>query len=217
MLATESDKKPGKVKTSIFLSCIGPKGHDIHSSFDFDTSNEEISLQTVIEKFDTYCQLRKNITFLSHKFFTCKQVVHQKFDEYEYVVELCQKLQQNVFGDLTDSLTRDILICNITDLRLRECLLREPNFDLQKTIQACQSAEETRHQSKMLNATSETQDSKISVIQCKHDSKGVKAQRSCHVHLRHHNKEDGSERKPVKIQAQSQYYVNNCHYYGDSH
>ncbi|CAI9729972.1 Hypothetical predicted protein [Octopus vulgaris] len=130
--------KPDKVKTSMFLTCIGSKGRDIHSTLDFDSPDEEMNLQTVIEKFDAYCEPRKNITFLRHKFFTCGQAEHQKFDEY--VVELRQKAQQCEFGNLTDSLTKDILICGIRDMRLRERLLREPNLDLQKTIQAvCKS------------------------------------------------------------------------------
>lgn len=69
----------------------------------------------------------------------------------------------------------------------------------------------------MLNATSKTRDSEISVIPHQHDRKGAKTHRSCHVHLRHHNEEDGSERKSPKILVQSQYYVNNCHYCGNSH
>ncbi|CAI9717435.1 Hypothetical predicted protein [Octopus vulgaris] len=134
LIATESDMKPDKVKTSMFLTCIGSKGRDIHSTLDFDSPDEEMNLQRVIEKFDAYCEPRKNITFLRHKFFTCGQAEHQKFDEY--VVELRQKAQQCEFGNLTDSLTKDILICGIRDMRLRERLLREPNLDLQKTIQA---------------------------------------------------------------------------------
>ncbi|CAI9726668.1 Hypothetical predicted protein [Octopus vulgaris] len=132
LIATESDMKPDKVKPSMFLTCIGSKGRDIHFTLDFDSPDEEMNLQTVIEKFDAYCEPRKNITFLRHKFFTCGQAEHQKFDEY--VVELRQKAQQCEFGNLTDSFTKDILICGIRDMRLRE--LREPNLDLQKTIQA---------------------------------------------------------------------------------
>lgn len=106
------------------------------------------------------------------------------------MVELHQKVQQHEFGD--------ILICGITNLRLREHFLREPNMDLQKTIQIGQNAEETRCQSKMLNATSKTWNSEISAIQFQHNRKGAKTQRSHHVHSRHHNEEDGSERKPAK-------------------
>ncbi|CAI9715635.1 K02A2.6-like family member retr-1 [Octopus vulgaris] len=215
LIATESDIKPDKVKTSMFLTCIGSKGRDIHSTLDFDSPDEEMNLQTVIEKFDAYCEPRKNITFLRHKFFTCGQAEHQKFDEY--VVELRQKAQQCEFGNLTDSLTKDILICGIRDMRLRERLLREPNLDLQKTIQAGQSAEQTRLQSRMLNATSETRDNEISRVYSQHDRKGAKTQITRHMQSRHQNEQGGSDRKPAKFQVPSQHYVTNCHYYGYNH
>ncbi|CAI9721877.1 K02A2.6-like family member retr-1 [Octopus vulgaris] len=215
LIATESDMKPDKVKTSMFLTCIGSKGRDIHSTLDFDSPDEEMNLQTVIEKFDAYCEPRKNITFLRHKFFTCGQAEHQKFDEY--VVELRQKAQQCEFGNLTDSLTKDILICGIRDMRLRERLLREPNLDLQKTIQAGQSAEQTRLQSRMLNATSETRDNEISRVYSQHDRKGAKTQKTRHMQSRHQNEQGGSDRKPAKFQAPSQHYVTNCHYCGYNH
>ncbi|CAI9742889.1 Hypothetical predicted protein [Octopus vulgaris] len=215
LIATESDMKPDKVKTSMFLTCIGSKGRDIHSTLDFDSPDEEMNLQTVIEKFDAYCEPRKNITFLRHKFFTCGQAEHQKFDEY--VVELRQKAQQCEFGNLTDSLTKDILICGIRDMRLRERLLREPNLDLQKTIQAGQSAEQIRLQSRMLNATSETRDNEISRVYSQHDIKGAKTQITRHMQSRHQNEQGGSDRKPAKFQAPSQHYVTNCHYCGYNH
>ncbi|CAI9714890.1 Hypothetical predicted protein [Octopus vulgaris] len=215
LIATESDMKPDKVKTSMFLTCIGSKGRDIHSTLDFDSPDEEMNLQTVIEKFDAYCEPRKNITFLRHKFFTCGQAEHQKFDEY--VVELRQKAQQCEFGNLTDNLTKDILICGIRDMRLRERLLREPNLDLQKTIQAGQSAEQTRLQSRMLNATSETRDNEISRVYSQHDRKGAKTQITRHMQSRHQNEQGGSDRKPAKFQAPSQHYVTNCHYCGYNH
>ncbi|CAI9726762.1 Hypothetical predicted protein [Octopus vulgaris] len=215
LIATESDMKPDKVKTSMFLTCIGSKGRDIHSTLDFDSPDEEMNLQTVIEKFDAYCEPRKNITFLRHKFFTCGQAEHQKFDEY--VVELRQKAQQCEFGNLTDSLTKDILICGIRDMRLRERLLREPNLDLQKTIQAGQSAEQTRLQSRILNATSETRDNEISRVYSQHDRKGAKTQITRHMQSRHQNEQGGSDRKPAKFQALSQHYVTNCHYCGYNH
>ncbi|CAI9728265.1 Hypothetical predicted protein [Octopus vulgaris] len=215
LIATESDMKPDKVKTSMFLTCIGSKGRDIHSTLDFDSPDEEMNLQTVIEKFDAYCEPRKNITFLRHKFFTCGQAEHQKFDEY--VVELRQKAQQCEFGNLTDSLTKDILICGIRDMRLRERLLREPNLDLQKTIQAGQSAEQTRLQSRMLKATSETRDNEISRVYSQHDRKGAKTQITRHMQYRHQNEQGGSDRKPAKFQAPSQHYVTNCHYCGYYH
>ena len=80
--ATENDTKPGKVQTSILLTCIGAKGRDIYSTFTFEPDADKYVLGRVVEKFDTYCQPRKNLTFLRNRFFTCRQTSGQRFDDY---------------------------------------------------------------------------------------------------------------------------------------
>lgn len=71
--ATESDKKPEKVKTSILLTCIGNEGRKIYYTFNFENEEQKFNLEKVIEKFDSHCQPRKNLTFLTYQFLTCKQ------------------------------------------------------------------------------------------------------------------------------------------------
>ena len=144
--ATETDSKPGKVQTSILLTCIGPKGRDIYGTFNFDSDADKTNLK-VLEKFDGYCQPRKNLTFLRQRLFTCKQVESQRFDDY--VTELRQRASDCEFGAIADSLIKDILICGISDLRLHEGLLREPDLTLENAIQAGQAAEETRRQKRL--------------------------------------------------------------------
>ena len=127
---------------SIFLTCIGPKGREIYSTFAFDSPQDLINLEIVLAKFDAYSQLRKNLTITRHRFFTCKQSENQKFDNY--VTELRHKAKENELGDITDSLIQHVLIWGIKDSRLKEKLLMQPDLTFAKTIQAGQSAEETK-------------------------------------------------------------------------
>ena len=78
--AAENDSKPGKVQISILLTYIGAKVCDIYSIFTFDPDVKKHVLGRVIEKFDTYCKSRKNLTFLRYRFFTCRQTSGQRFD-----------------------------------------------------------------------------------------------------------------------------------------
>ena len=56
-------------------------------------------------------------------------------------------------GDLTDSLVKDVLIIGTKDFHLWDHLLREHDFTLDQTIQAGQTAEETRSKAKVLERT----------------------------------------------------------------
>ena len=61
-LAVTEDTKGDRIKTSIFLTCIGQKGREIYETFTFETA-------PVLHKFSEYCNPKKNITILRHKFF----------------------------------------------------------------------------------------------------------------------------------------------------
>ena len=137
-----------KLIKSILLTCIGKQGREIYNTFQFE-DGEKMKFKVVVQKFQDYCSPRKNITFMQHKFFTCKQRDGQSFDEF------VSKLKNVVLTVSLrhfdrDSLIRDIIICGINDNRLRERLLREPELMLQKAVQLGHAAEETKRHVKEL-------------------------------------------------------------------
>lgn len=103
--ATESDTKADKIIASILLTFIGSRGRDIYSTFVFENEEQKNDLQVVIETFNTYCQPRKNLTFLTSKFFTCKQK-GKRFNDY--ATELCYKANQCKFGKILNRLIKDM-------------------------------------------------------------------------------------------------------------
>lgn len=141
--ATEKDKKDNKVKSSIFLTCIGPQGREIYNTFAFENDEDKMNFEILIGKFDEHCLPRKNITLLRHKFFTYKQKEGQSF--HEFVIQLKRLSSDCEFGELKDSLIRDTIIIGISDERLRERMLREPDLDLTKALLLGNSAEQTRN------------------------------------------------------------------------
>ena len=78
LAATEKDTKGDKIKTSIFLTCIGQKGREIYETFTFEPG-DEMKLAPVLHKFSEYCNSKKNITILRHNFFTYRQQEGQNF------------------------------------------------------------------------------------------------------------------------------------------
>ena len=141
ILATESEEKPERVKSSIPLTCIGSKGREIYDTFNFENDEDKITLSVIITKFDEYCTPRKNLTYLRHKFFTYRQKEGQSFDDF---VTQLKKLASNCeFSILTESLIRDIIVVGILDNRLRERMLRDTELTLEKAVSMGHSAEET--------------------------------------------------------------------------
>ena len=97
--ATEKDTKGDKIKTFIFLTCIGQKGREIYETFTFEPS-DEMKLAPVLQ-ISEYCNPRKNITILCHKFFTYRQQEGQDF--HDFVTELTRLSSECEFDNLQDS------------------------------------------------------------------------------------------------------------------
>ena len=192
LTATESDTKSDKIKTSILLPCIGQKGRDIYETFTFEQDTDKLKLKPVLEKFTSYCNPRKNITILRQKFFTYKQVEGQCFNDF--VTELKKRSSECEFGDLTASLTKDMIVCGITDHTLRERLLRDGDLTLEKAIAAGHAAEETKRHAKELKEHQESAD----------------------VHKVHRLK-DKQPRIPDKKSKHPDSIINKCKFCGGSH
>ena len=146
--ATEKDKKDNKVKSSILLTCIGPQGREIYNTFQFEEDEDHMNFDLLIKKFDEHCLPKKNVTLVRHKFFTYRQREGQSF--HEFVIQLKKLSSDCEFNDLKDSLIRDTIIIGVSDDRLRERMLREPDLDLSKALLLGNSAEQTRNHVKEL-------------------------------------------------------------------
>ena len=68
------------------MACLGQKGREIYETFNFGNPGYEMRLASVLQKFSEYCNPRKNITILRHKFFTYQQHEGQSF--HDFITEL---------------------------------------------------------------------------------------------------------------------------------
>ena len=156
-VASGMSLKDEKSQTSMLLHVIGDGALDIYNTFVFAQSGDSMKLEKVLDKFESYCMPKRNVTYERHKFFTRSQHVHETIDQY--ATELRNRAQSCEFGDLTNSLIQDRIICGMLDNSVRERLLRQENLTLDKTLQLCRAAETTRAQAKELSS----KDDKVSV------------------------------------------------------
>ena len=159
LVATESDTKSYKIKTSILLTCIGERGREIYEIFEFTTAGDSLKLTPVLDQFEAYCNPRSNTTINRHKFFTYCQAEGQPFNNF--VTELRTLSAECAFENLRDSLIKDMIICGVSDRALRERMLREPTLDLKKAIELGQAAEQTKEHAKQLTTLTDRSISKI--------------------------------------------------------
>jgi hypothetical protein len=66
---TRSDE----VKSATFLHIAGQDALEVFKTFTWDTDGDDKKLAKVIEKFETYCMPRKNVTWERHIFNTRDQ------------------------------------------------------------------------------------------------------------------------------------------------
>ena len=111
--ATEKTKKSDKFKSSILLTCIGPRGREVYT-FAFDDYSMKINFSYILQQFDDYCSAQKNVTFLRYNFFFLhKQSEGQCFDNF--VTELKKLSKECKFSNLKNLLTKDMIVIDITD------------------------------------------------------------------------------------------------------
>jgi hypothetical protein len=152
MVGTEKLKKSKEVKIALLLGLLGPDGEDVYATFDWE-EGEVQDLETVLSKFDRYCEPRLNISMARFKFFSLVQA-NKKFDDF--VVQLKSLAGRCKFGELSDSLIRDMIIYHCSSDRLRRKLLAENDPDLQRVKEIARAEEESVRHAEVISAARDT-------------------------------------------------------------
>ena len=133
----ELDKKDQKVQVATLLTVIGEDAHEVFSTFtNWESDGDEGKIDTILTKFDTYCQPQKNIPFEHYCFNQRQQEAEEMYEQYRTALH---KLSQTCdFQSITpDEILRDCLLFGIRDDKVRERLLHESNLTLAKTDYIC--------------------------------------------------------------------------------
>lgn len=147
--ASGTDQKDEKVRSMTFLHVVGSESLEIYNTFSWDEDGDKFKLTAICEKFEDYCNPRKNVTFERHVFFTRNQREGEKYDTY--ITDLRNKSSTCEFGTLCEGLIRDRIVCGIRSDSVRARLLRETDLTLQKCVDICRAAEASEAQLKELS------------------------------------------------------------------
>ena len=110
MVASGKNEKSNEVKMATLLHLAGPDALEVYNT-SFESPGDEKKLQKVVEKFDAHCIPQINVTWERHMFNTRIQQPGETIDQY--VTNLRNKANTCEFGDLTESLIRDSVVCGV--------------------------------------------------------------------------------------------------------
>ena len=114
----------------------------MYEAFTFHSADDEMKLEPVLNKFCEYCNPRKNVTILRHKYFTYRPLECMRF--HDFVTKLIKLSVECEFENLRDSLIKYMIVFVTNDNAFRERLFREPDLTLSRAISAGHAPEETR-------------------------------------------------------------------------
>ena len=146
-VAAKANKEAGEVQVATFLAAIGPEVRKVFTTWNL-IADEKKDIKTVIERFENYCNPRKNILFKRYHFNLRQQEPGESFDRC--VTTLRHMTVKCGFDTITpDDILRDRIIFG--DNKVREKLFREPELDLYKTLDICRAAEMSQAQIKAVD------------------------------------------------------------------
>ena len=133
-----------KRKACLFLHVIGEEAVKVYNNFTFTDDADKFKVDSIITKFDAYCNPKKNETFERHKFFIRTQHTGETIEQFANVLRTLSKTCD--FGTINDTLIRDRLICGIRYDPLRERMLRHEDLTLDKALSMGRISESTSSQ-----------------------------------------------------------------------
>ena len=129
---------------------IGEEAVDVYNTFNWANEGDNLKIDRVLQKFDAFCNPRKNTIYERYVFFSRNQENGKSIDHYVTVLKTMSNTCE--FGDLKKSLIRDRGVFGIQDNSVRERLLRDPDLTLQTAIEKVRSTELTNAQLKQIKA-----------------------------------------------------------------
>ncbi|KAG5886135.1 hypothetical protein JTB14_009234 [Gonioctena quinquepunctata] len=138
LLATGKNQKANDVKIALLLNFLGNEGITIYNTFEYETDEDKNHLETILKKFDSYCNPIKNLVYEHYKFFKRDQILGETVDQF--LTALRQLASTCEFKE-KDTLIRDRLVLGIRDKRIQEKLLQHSDLKLPDAINICRSME----------------------------------------------------------------------------
>lgn len=146
-LASGLSKESEERQVNTLLYCLGEEAEDILTSTNISDDDRK-QYDTVIEKFDRFFRVRKNVIIERAKFNKRAQLSDEPIEQF--IASLYNLAADCNFGDLRNELIRDRIVVGIRDTSLSERLQMDPELTLEKVKTLVRQREAVREQQQTL-------------------------------------------------------------------
>ena len=143
-------------QVSTLLYCFGEQADDVLSSTSISEENRK-KYSEVINKFDDYFKIRKNVIFERARFNRRNQLPDETAEEY--VTALFNLVDSCNYGEFREEMLRDRLVVGIRDISLSERLQMDSELTLEKAMKMVRQKEAVHEHNSQLQGNLETKDS----------------------------------------------------------
>ena len=173
-LATGLSAKPEEVQVATLLTVIGEEAREVFSTFsDWANEGDQAKIAPVWQKYEEYCEPRRNVPFERYRFNCRMQEAGETYDQYR--TALLKLAEGCDFQTITpDQILRDRLVFGVRDPKVRERLLREAKLTLAKTDEICHAAESMLTQLKVVE---DSCGGIVHAVMNKHQGLGIEGKR----------------------------------------
>ena len=147
---TKLSNEDAETQLATIVSALPDRAIEALDTLPYENSPDRTDVKKILELLEAEYLDDINEIYESYVFFTRQQ------DEGEpvttYITELRRLASTCNFGNLTERLIRDRIVCGIADKSLRKNLLSQPNLDLAKCIQLCKSSHTSRNRAEEITS-----------------------------------------------------------------
>lgn len=143
LTASKNMKADSEYKVALLLNSIGDRGVRLYNTLVI-SEDKKNDYETVIKAFEEHFDPEKNITYERYKFLKRNQKSGETYEDY--IMELRDLSSTCEFGNLTDGLIRDRLVCGVNDTSVTDRLLRMKDLTLAKATDVCRASQEAKKQ-----------------------------------------------------------------------
>ena len=140
--ACDIASKSVPTQVEILLHTAGPEAQCVHETFTYTSDERRNDIGTVLLKFRSYCELRKNIVFERYQFWDRNQNASEPIDQW--VADMRSMAAKCEVGTFESDMIRGKVVFGVSNDRIKERLLRGADLTLNKALDVCRAAETSK-------------------------------------------------------------------------
>ena len=154
-----------KWQVSTLLYCFGEESQAILDSTGVPSVEAMTTYDGVIETFESFFKVRKNVIFERARFNRCNQAPGETSEQY--IMELYKLAEDCEYGAMKEEMICDRLVVGIRDKVLSERLQLDPKLTLESAKKAVRQREAVKEQQQTLNKDGQGAGALVAIDQVK--------------------------------------------------